>query len=112
MPKSLMLGEFEHLALLAIARLGAAAHASAIRVEIAAATDRPGTRGALYRTLDRLETKGFLSWKLEEGVPRRGGNPRRCFAVTTEGVAALKACRVVFTTMWTGLDHLFDESSK
>jgi DNA-binding PadR family transcriptional regulator len=50
------LGEFEQLVLLAILRLGAEAYAPGIRTAIEEAGSRRVTRGALYSTLDRLET--------------------------------------------------------
>ncbi len=108
MPKSFILGEFEHLILLAVVRLGSEAHASAIRAELARAAGRTGTRGALYRTLDRLEAKGYVEWQLEEAGPERGGIPRRRFAVTPAGIAALRTCRSVLEQLWAGLDTVFE----
>ena len=109
MPKSMILGEFEHLVLLACARLAeSGATATALRAELLEASGQQGTRGALYRTLDRLETKGYVTWQLEEGGPERGGMPRRVFAVTPEGVTALRTCRAVFEHLWNGLDELLD----
>ena len=109
MPKSMLLGEFEHLVLLAVVRLGDEAHASGIRAELTAATGRAGTRGALYRTLDRLEDKGFVTWSVESDLPRRGGNPRRLFSITPAGAHALRACRQVFQRLWTGMDEVFGD---
>ena len=54
-----MLGEFEYLLITAAARLGDEAYGAAIREEIAAATGRKCSLGALYTTVDRLEAKGF-----------------------------------------------------
>ncbi len=108
MPKSFVLGEYEHLVLLSVARLGRDAFASRIREEIAAVSGRRGTRGALYRTLDRLEGKGYLSWETEAAGSERGGLPRRRFAVTPAGINALRACRSMLETLWTGLDTIFE----
>lgn len=108
MPKSMLLGEFEHLVLLAVLRLGQEAHAAAIRDELRAAAGRPGTRGAIYRTLDRLEGKGYVEWETEPGGPGRGGMPTRRFTVTPVGMAALQACRDVFERLWSGLDGAFE----
>ena len=58
------LGEFEALILLAILHLPEDAYAPAIRAEIEHRAKRPVARGAVYVTLDRLETKGLLGSKL------------------------------------------------
>ena len=55
-----MLGEFEYLLLAASARLGDEAYGAAIRAEIERATGTPGSVGALYPTLDRLEGTGLI----------------------------------------------------
>ena len=47
------------------------------------------SRGALYTTLDRLETKGLLRWKINAGARERAELPRRTYAVTTRGLAVL-----------------------
>ena len=52
-----MLGEFEYLMITAAAGLGDEAYGAAIREEIEATTGRKCSIGALYTTIDRLETK-------------------------------------------------------
>ena len=54
------LGEFEHLLLLAVLRLGDGAYGVTMRREIEGCTGRPVTLGAIYPTMDRLEKKGFV----------------------------------------------------
>ena len=76
MPKSVFIGEFEQLVLLALLRLGSEAYAVPAREELNRVTGRDTSRGALYRTLDRLEGKGYVEWELEAEAPRRGGHPR------------------------------------
>src|SRR5438552_3682925 len=83
-----MLGEFEYLLLTAAARLGAAAYGVSIRQEIEAATQSPCSIGALYTTLDRLETKGFVKTWMGDPTPERGGRPKRMVRVTAKGVKA------------------------
>ena len=62
------LGELEQIVLLAVLRLGEDAYGVPIRLEIERRTGRSLTVGALYRTLDRLEAKGY--------VASRFGDPR------------------------------------
>ncbi len=76
------LGEFEHIVLLAILRLGEDAYAIPIREEIEERTGRSVARGALYTALERLETKRCLRSRMSEPLPERGGRSRRYFTVT------------------------------
>jgi len=64
------------------------------------------TRGALYATLDRLTTKGFLDWEVEESTPERGGIPRRRFRVTKPGMAALRRSYNAVRTLSSGLERV------
>ena len=84
----MMLGEFEYLMLTAATRLGEDAYGVAIRQEIEAATGRRCSLGALYTTLDRLETKGFIKTWMGDPTPQRGGRPKRMVRVTANGIQA------------------------
>ena len=68
-----MLGEFEYLLITAAVRLGDNAYGAAIRLKIEETTGRRCSLGALYTTLDRLETKGFLKTWIGEAKAQRGG---------------------------------------
>ncbi|SRR5579864_5610601 len=86
-----MLGEFEYLLITAAARLGEDAYGAAIRQEIESATKKACSIGALYTTLDRLETKGFVKTWMGEATPERGGRPKRMVRVTAKGSEAAGA---------------------
>jgi PadR family transcriptional regulator PadR len=86
-----MLGEFEYLLLTAAARLGENAYGAAIRREIEEATGRRCSIGALYTTLDRLETKGFVKTWMGDSTPQRGGRAKRMVRVTVKGIQAAAA---------------------
>jgi PadR family transcriptional regulator PadR len=85
-----MLGEFEYLVLTAAAGLGDQAYGAAIRVEIEATTTRKCSIGALYTTIDRLETKGLLQTWMGEATQQRGGRAKRMVRVTPEGAKAAR----------------------
>lgn len=104
------LGEFEQLVLLAVLQLGAEAHATRVREAIEEGARRRVTRGALYATLDRLSTKGFVDWQVEESTPERGGIPRRRFRVTKEGLGALRHSYNAVRTLSRGLERVLRES--
>ena len=87
----MQLGEFEYLMLTAVARLGEGAYGVAIRQEIEEATGRPCSLGALYTTIDRLETKGLVKTSMGDPTPRRGGRPKRIVRLTPKGTEAAAA---------------------
>jgi PadR family transcriptional regulator PadR len=103
------LGEFEHLLLLTVLRLGADAYGADIARDLEERAGRAVTRGALYTSLDRLEDKGLVRWKAAAGTPARNGLPRRVYAVTPAGVAALRESRTTLQRMWRGLEHLLKD---
>jgi PadR family transcriptional regulator PadR len=100
------IGELEQLILLTILRLGPDAYGLSIARELEAQAGRHLSRGALYTSLDRLETKGFLRWKLEPGGPERQALPKRVYSVMPRGVSALRASRRILRRMWRGLDQI------
>ena len=103
------LGEFEQLLLLAVLRLGPEAYGLDIARELEARAGRTVSRGALYTSLDRLEDKGLVRWKVVPGTPERNNLPRRLYTVTAAGLAALRASRDTLRRMWRGLDDILKE---
>jgi len=98
------IGEFELLVLLAILRQSSEPYANRVREDLEANAGRRVTRGALYRTLDRLEVKGLIAWEVEpSAIPERGGHPMRRLRVTPEGVEAARASRDVLLRFFDGL---------
>ena len=102
-------GEFEQMVLLSILRLGNGAYALAIIRELDREVGRRVSRGALYKTLDRLEGKRYVGWSTEASTPDRGGHPRRLFTVTPVGVQVLQAARLALFRLWDGLDSVLGE---
>lgn len=80
-----MIGEFEYLILSSAARLGDDAYGASIRKEIEKATGRSCSIGALYTTLDRLETKKYVKTWMGEPTAERGGRAKRLVRVTASG---------------------------
>jgi DNA-binding PadR family transcriptional regulator len=85
-----MLGEFEYLLITAAASLGDGAYGAAIRERIAATTGRKCSIGALYTTIDRLETKGLVRTWMGEATHQRGGRAKRMVLITPKGAQAAK----------------------
>jgi PadR family transcriptional regulator len=108
MGKGDYLGEFEQIVLLAVLRLGKNAYGVTIWEEIEKRTGRSVIIGAVYATLDRLETKRFISSKVGDPTPERGGRAKRFFKITTQGSAALERSRRILDNMWAGLDPVLE----
>lgn len=98
------LGEFEHLVVLALLRLGDRAYGVTVRQEIEFRTKREVSIGAVYATLDRLETKGYVRSYRGDPTPERGGRSKRFFRLTPSGVAAVNRTQRALQKMTEGLD--------
>ena len=104
------LGQLEFLVLLSVLRQHEEPYANRVRQDLGESAGRTLTRGALYRTLDRLTEKGYLAWELEPSqVPERGGHPRRRLFLTENGVEAVKDTRDVLDTFLKGATPLLDD---
>jgi PadR family transcriptional regulator PadR len=104
MPRREHLGELEQIVLLAVLRLGEDAYGVPIRREIERRAGRSLTVGALYRTLDRLEAKGYVTSRFGEPTAERGGRSKRYFRLRPVGLRTLRASRDTLAAMWEGLE--------
>ena len=98
------LGEFEHLIVLALLRLGDEAYGVSVRQEIESRTRREVSIGAVYATLDRLERKGYVKSRRGDPTPERGGRSKRFFRVTAKGIVAVNRTQRALQSMAAGLD--------
>src|SRR5438552_17769652 len=98
------LGEFEQVVLLAILRLGDEAYAVSVQSEIEQCTARDVSRGSIYITLDRLETKGYLRSRLADPTPERGGRAKRYYTLRPVAIEALRESRRALVALWRGLE--------
>jgi PadR family transcriptional regulator, regulatory protein PadR len=103
-----LLGEFEVLILLAILRLGDTAYPPAVREEIESRARRTVQRGAVYVTLDRLESKGLLLSRVDV-AESPAGRPRRFYRVSPKGLRAVKRALAAVERMRLGLEPLLGE---
>lgn len=103
------LGEFEHLVLATALRLEESYGAQLVR-ELESRAGREVLGGALYATLDRLERKGYLTSRMGNPDPRRGGRPKRFVQVTPEGVRALAEQRATLLRVWDGIEQDLEEA--
>lgn len=100
------LGSLEHIVLLAVMRLGSNAYGMTVRRDIEHATGRDISIGAVYATLVRLESKGFLRSYAGEPTAERGGRAKRYFEMTANGKAAVRSTQEMLLKMSAGIKGL------
>ncbi len=104
MPKGDFLGAFEEIVLLALVHLGDNAYGMTIRRDIEDRSGRTVSIGAVYSTLDRLESKGLVSSTYSNGSEARRGRAKRYFKLEPEGAKSLSRSSEILANMWRGLE--------
>jgi DNA-binding PadR family transcriptional regulator len=99
----LVLGEFEQLVMLALARQGRDAYGVSITDDITERTGRDVSLGAVYKTLERLEDKALVASRVGEPTAERGGRAKKHFRLTAPGDRALKQAMAALRRMTDGL---------
>ena len=104
------MGEFEHLVLLAILRLGDEAYGIPVVEEIGRRTGRRVSRASVYVALRRLEKKDLVESELSEPTPERGGRAKKYFRLTSPGLVLVRDSRRDLFRMWDGIESTVGES--
>jgi len=105
MPREL-LTDFELMILLATLRVGDQAYGVPIAREIETTGGRDVALAAVYAALDRLERNGLVSSSLGEPTAERGGRAKRIFAVTPQGLRAIKQTQRALVALWSDVPQL------
>ena len=103
MTSSTYLGDLERLLLMALVAIGHEAYGVTIRQAIEARTGRLVSPGAIYTALDRLERRGYVTSRLGDPTPQRGGKRKRFYTPSASGVAVLRASHETLSRMARGL---------
>jgi DNA-binding PadR family transcriptional regulator len=98
------IGEFEQLVLLALVRVGEGAYGVPIHEELAARARRAVSVAAVYKTLERLEAKGYVSTRVGEPTAERGGRRRKYFKLEPRGRQALRESLATLRRMTAGIE--------
>jgi PadR family transcriptional regulator, regulatory protein PadR len=84
------LGRFEEMILTAVMVLEDDAYGMQIHSKVCELAGREMSLGSVYVTLDRLKKKGYVSCKVADGGPERGGMPRKFYSLRPPGMQALR----------------------
>src|SRR5262245_5195142 len=98
-----LLGTFEQLVLLSVLRLGDDAYGMTVRRAIEDRTGRSVSLGAVYATLERLESKKYLKSVRAAGGAERQGRARRFYTVRSSGLEVLQRSLNALDRMRDGL---------
>lgn len=104
------LGEFEQLVMLAVLRLDDEAYGTAIRDELKRRADRDVSPGAIFTTLERLESRGLVSSRLGEPTAERGGRRKRFYHLSGDGRRLLAHALKTVKRMARGLEPKLEHS--
>ncbi len=97
-------GEFEILLMLAVMRLDDDAYGVTIREELENETSRALTLGTVYKTLGRLEDKGYLRSRTSAPVAERGGRRKKLYELSASGLEAVRRSLADLKSLTGGLD--------
>jgi len=104
------LGDFEQLVMLAVLRLDDDAYGTSIREELKARADREVSPGAIFTTLERLESRGLVMSRYGEPTAERGGRSKRYYKVSAEGRRSLGRALKAVRRMAQGLEPKLERS--
>ena len=97
-------GEFELHVLLAILRLGDKAYGVTIRDKLEQETSRTLALGTVYKTLGRLEGKGYLVSRTGPPTAERGGRRKKLYALTSTGLESARRSLADLRRLTQGLE--------
>ena len=97
-----VLGAFEQAVLLSVLRLAEEAYGRAILNEVQRRLHRNVAAGAVYATLDRLESKSLICSRLGAATVARAGRPRRYYSIEPAGIRALNEAKAAVERLWEG----------
>ena len=99
-PEPVLLGSLEEQVMLAVVRTGEDAYGMNVRRELEQVTNRDIAIGAVYATLDRLESKGLVT---SSRAAAAEAPSRRVFGITPAGARSLALTRATRERMWSGV---------
>ena len=90
----------EEMILWAAWKLKTDAYGVTIRKQVSERTGRIFPYGTLYGILAKLCRKGFVTKKVSDPTPIRGGRSRNYYTITSQGREALKAAMDLKKSLW------------
>jgi DNA-binding PadR family transcriptional regulator len=98
------LSKAEEIFLISIFRLKDNAYGVSICERIRELTGKIYTYGTLYKILDQIVRRGYVSKHEGEPTKERGGRRKMFYRLTSEGIEALKKSYSVQLQLWEGVE--------
>ena len=95
-----LLSRQDELVLLAIYKLKDEAYGVTIREHISRITGKYWSIGAIYVPIDRLLTKGYLTFYFKDIIIKKGGRRKRFYKITDDGMKALEEMLTLQKSVW------------
>lgn len=95
-----LLSRQNELVLLAIYKLKDEAYGVTIREHISRITGKYWSIGAIYVPIDRLLTKGYISFFFKDITIKKGGRRKRFYKITDDGMKALEEMLALQKSVW------------
>lgn len=102
------LGELEERLLLALLRVGPESYSVPLVAELETRTGRAVSPAAAHMVLRRLEKRGFVTSRMGDPTPERGGRAKRLYRAKPAAVEALRTSRHELQSLWEGLPAELD----
>ena len=101
-----LLSRSEEIILLAIYKLRGNAYGVTIREQVKNDIGRYWPFGVIYKTLKKLNVKGYVDKTASAPVSKRGGRIRYYYEITSEGIAALEKILDIHMSLWREIQAL------
>ena len=98
-----ILSRSDEILMLAILRLKDNAYGVSIVKEVRKRTGKSLTFGSLWVSLDILNKRGFVTKRLADPTPRRGGRRKIYYSLSPKGLKALENTREFQRSLWEGI---------
>lgn len=100
MPTVTHLRDLELLILLVVMGLGDDAYGVPIARKLKVHGRREVSLANVYATLEKLQAKGYVSSRLADPTPERGGRAKRYFSVTGLGLKKVRETQRILAGLW------------
>ena len=102
---------FEEIVMLAIYRLNQNAYSVTIHQEILSLTGKDVILGTLFRALDQLNRKGYLTKNKGKPIKAKGGKSKMFYVITDEGYQAMEQTRKMHEKIWDNIPDVLPKKS-
>ena len=102
----ILLTRAEEIVLIAVHKLKDNAYGVTIREQVFADIGRYWAFGVIYKTLKKMEAKGYVERIASDPVAERGGRSRYYYRITPAGQEALFEILRIHDSLWKGVHVL------